>query len=311
MALRSVTDLEAYGTVQRPASNVPFSVEDPDSVWIVEAGKLYVFLVDLQYGEPSGARYHVMQVEAPHAVFGVGSHLRGVALMATAVPETRLLRIPREHLTGERRLTGDDDLAQRLVENWISQLSAAISETMAPNPMVLLEPHGTVTIAEEPKAIVPKQGVLWVTHQQGKSLFLADAALPTVNGTGSFPINKLSWLEAAPGSVISSLDTPSVLQTDEGWRGLNNFHALALPALLANRKRATLREKKRLQARASADITRVDNALHRLSSPMGDERRCNALSTRVMSALARAWSRFFSRSVALFRFASSAGKASA
>jgi len=102
MALRSVTDLEAYGTVQRPASNVPFSVEDPDSVWIVEAGKLYVFLVDLQYGEPSGARYHVMQVEAPHAVFGVGSHLRGVAIMATAAPETRLLRIPREHLTGER-----------------------------------------------------------------------------------------------------------------------------------------------------------------------------------------------------------------
>jgi NHLM bacteriocin system ABC transporter ATP-binding protein len=264
----TVADLEEYGAMLQPASNVPFLVEDDESVWIVEAGKLDLFLVDLKAGEPAGARYHVMRVEESQAVFGVGSHLRGVALMATAGPETRLLHISRQNLARELGVNGAD-VAQRLVEEWISHLSSAVSDSMAPNPMVMMEPSRTVTIAEESKAVVPKQGILWVVHQEGNSHFLADSRLPAVNGTGCFPIDKHSWLQASPGSVISSADTQSVFQNDEEWIGLRNYHALALPALLANREKAAQKEKRRLESRAAADTARVDNALIRLLSPLG------------------------------------------
>src|SRR5438046_3261639 len=135
MALQSLTDLEAYGTMLQPASNVPFSVEEPESVWIVEAGKLDLFLLDLKDGQPVGARFHVMRIDERNAVFGVGTHLPGVALMATAAPETRLLHISRHSLASEPAThikdMASDGLAQRLVENWIGRLSAAISESMA------------------------------------------------------------------------------------------------------------------------------------------------------------------------------------
>jgi NHLM bacteriocin system ABC transporter ATP-binding protein len=264
----TVADLEEYGTTLRPVSNAPFLVEDEESVWIVESGKLDLFLVDVKGNEPVGARYHVMRVESPHAVFGLGVHAEGVAMMATAAPETRLLRIGRQSMA-HKLGANDASIAAQLTEEWISHLSAAISESMAPNPMVMLEPSLTVTIAEESKAIVPKHGILWVEHLKGNSYFLADNQLPPVNGSGFFPINKHSWLQASPGSVISSANTLSIFQRDEEWKGLRNFHALALPALLANRERAARQEKRRLEARAAADSARVDNALLRLLTPLG------------------------------------------
>jgi hypothetical protein len=98
MALSSSLNIEEYGTVQSPASNVPFSVEAPDSVWIVQSGKLDLFLVDVKNGEPVGARYHVLRVEVGQAVFGIGTHFENVRLIATAAAATQLLHVKQKSL---------------------------------------------------------------------------------------------------------------------------------------------------------------------------------------------------------------------
>ena len=45
MATSLALRLEKHGRVETPVSNVPFPVEDPNSVWIVRAGKLDLFTV--------------------------------------------------------------------------------------------------------------------------------------------------------------------------------------------------------------------------------------------------------------------------
>src|ERR1700720_2281795 len=86
---------EKIGIPEAPASNSPFSLRDAGSVWIVERGKLDLFLVSGLNGQPTGARYPVMRVEEGEAVFGFGQTVAvNAQLIASAFPDTKLLRVP-------------------------------------------------------------------------------------------------------------------------------------------------------------------------------------------------------------------------
>ena len=50
-----------------------FSLDRPGAVWLVESGKLDVFLAPMEAGEPAGALTHVVRVEAGGAVFALPS----------------------------------------------------------------------------------------------------------------------------------------------------------------------------------------------------------------------------------------------
>ena len=43
-----------------PSPNQPFSIQEPDSVWIVQSGKLDLFLLRENDGQPAGARHHFL-----------------------------------------------------------------------------------------------------------------------------------------------------------------------------------------------------------------------------------------------------------
>src|SRR5689334_15331043 len=81
----------ALGALHTPVSNSLFSVEDPDSVWVLQSGRLDVSVVPARNGEPVGARRYVLSVGQGEAIFGVGSHFADAKLMASATPETTVL----------------------------------------------------------------------------------------------------------------------------------------------------------------------------------------------------------------------------
>ena len=76
---------EKIGTPEAPASNSPFSLRDAGSVWIIERGRLDLFLVSGLNGQPTGARYPVMRVEEGEAVFGVGENVAVNAQLIASV----------------------------------------------------------------------------------------------------------------------------------------------------------------------------------------------------------------------------------
>src|ERR1700733_6132063 len=59
------------GIVLEPQPNRPFSIGIQDAVWIVQSGKLDLFLVHSANGEPAGARYHFLRVGPGRALFPV------------------------------------------------------------------------------------------------------------------------------------------------------------------------------------------------------------------------------------------------
>src|SRR5580704_6076749 len=114
-----------------PPSNQPFCIHDPQSVWIVRAGKLDLFLVQESASETQGARFHFLRVAAGQAVFGMSPrNSDGVSVIASAVPGTQLTRVARESVfssigdTPEEKTHG---AMLSLLDEWIVSLGAAAS----------------------------------------------------------------------------------------------------------------------------------------------------------------------------------------
>src|SRR5690606_15394287 len=53
------------------AANRPLVLSDPDAVWLVESGKIEIFTVALENGQPVGARTHFVTVEPGELFFGM------------------------------------------------------------------------------------------------------------------------------------------------------------------------------------------------------------------------------------------------
>lgn len=276
--------LDLAGVKDTPTPNVPFSLADPKAVWVVESGKLDVFLVSLRNGQPFGARHHILRLEAGQAIFGVGSPLSDLGLFATAAPETTIVHSRQSHLL-EMAISRESDLPLRLLEGWITQFGAALSKDVAHGPLMVLEPGTTIVLPEQSRTIVPRQGVLWITHRKGESQFLADPALPSVNGKYYFPVSKHGWLKAAPESELCSIDSRSLITLDAELNSLQKFNFLAMSFLAAQMQKQEAKEQERLRARAEADLDRLHTSFLRLSAPIRETKEIAECDGAISNAL--------------------------
>lgn len=267
MATPSPTlQLEKLGKVETCTPNLPFSVEDANTVWIVQSGKLDLFVVATKSGSLYGARHHVSRVEEGQAIFGVGNHLHEAALVASAAPGTNVLIISLSQLVDVS--PNDGDLPVRLIENWVSRLTRALSEDVVAGAFLALEPGHTTTIPEQTKAVVPKEGVVWVSHRKGNSRFLNENDLPVIGNNGFFPVTRHGWLQAAPESELYSVDLKTLWDLPDKADLLQEFHAIAMSYLEVRRKQGAKKDLGLVRARQASDTYLVQSAILRLSSPV-------------------------------------------
>ena len=258
---------EEHGTLHVPAPNLPFSIQDPEGVWIVQAGKLDLFLV-AQTGQHGGARHHFMRVEEGQAVFGFADVPdSNVDLLATASSSTRLLYLSQAFLR-QQFFEGEGGFAIDVIEDWIVRLSSVLSDNVVPGLSQTLEAGGSLRVGDEAKIVVPREGVVWVTHRRGSSRFLGDDQLPIIASYKAFPLSRAGWLLAQRGSVIRALSTRDALQVDPEWLGLQKFQTIARFSLILNRERAAQKEQERLSLKQSSDAKLLDGALAQLAAPL-------------------------------------------
>lgn len=251
--------------------NTPFRVEDPNSVWIVQSGKLDLFIVATQEGAMYGARHHVLRVEEGQAVFGVGSHLENAMLVACAAPGTTLRSLSLQNFL---RVDGDAIAGYspfQMMEGWVSQLTTALSADTVPGAFIVLDAGQTADLREESKAIIPREGVVWVRHKKGSSQFLGESGLPAVRENGVFPVTRYGWLQAAPGSEVQATYLSDLWELPEREYLLRQFHRTAMLYLQYCRRQAEEKERNLMQARKTSDTTLLQSALLRLSAPMAEE----------------------------------------
>jgi NHLM bacteriocin system ABC transporter ATP-binding protein len=253
--------------------NRPILLDDPEAVYIVHAGKVDIFSVQLTDGEVTAPRRHMVRVEAGGVFFGVeppGS-ARGTALLAGGVPGTQVLKL---RLARWRELAAgleDRDVVVSMVGRWVTDVSGAIVRTMRPQNPIFLE-EGKEVALQPGDVAIPRAGVLWVQELSGESTFSDREDLTPIGENGFLPLTERAWLRASQPSTIVSVDTATFFERDPEWTGLTAFHRLLLEAIDSNIKQEMAVERARLEQKAASQRLVVEDALVRVASVLSRER---------------------------------------
>jgi NHLM bacteriocin system ABC transporter ATP-binding protein len=270
MDIRGITRLEEQGVVMELRPSTPFSIQDPEKVWLVLEGKLDLFLVELHNGEPAGARHHVMRVEAGHPVMGfVPPCDLPLGLIANPAPGSKVLCLQQGQL--RQAASTSPSTVMPLLDQWVESLSSAASDRSAPKYFRKLEPQGEVLIEERPQAVLPLSGLVWVRHRGGSSSLLGDEEMPPLEQRSIFPVTRAAWLRCAAQTHLECFDSLHVPQLDPQWSGLREFQAQVFAYLALQHRRQAEKEKARLQLVAEADARVFESALFKLAAPLRGE----------------------------------------
>ena len=260
---RMIADIVAESGTKLPlAANTPLSLDDSQSVWLVESGAVDIFVVERKNGVEQAALALLTRVKAGCFVFGVApqSGDTTLSLLAKGLPGTVLSKLSVKELAALEPA----ELAN-LVDAWIMDLSAALSRDIAcpPLPDVLAEVEQTQF--EKGRTISARRGVVWAnvpdsTEIAGHYLGLVEVAaeeLDDVTATDVVPLTSESWLELTSMHQLSGvLASASLAGQGRLLPALARFHELVISTERINRMLKIL-DQANLE-RASSAARRVD-----------------------------------------------------
>ena len=258
--------LEEFGTIVKPLEGGLIYLDKADSAWIVTEGKIDIFVCTKSSDDSLGARHHFLRVEEGCAAFGIEFRASETVLVASAVPSTKLLRVPLDSL--RRLIVEDNDHACMLVENWIIAVGNRVCTKRFPLSFVDACVESVINIPDTPKAVVATERIAWVHHKRGESIPLGDSQFSTVNGTGYFPVSRFGWLLAAPYAELQAISTSSLAAEDHFWPALRAFHFLVEQLLRVERTKSLAEDHNRIRERSSLDSVLLESSLRRLTEPI-------------------------------------------
>jgi NHLM bacteriocin system ABC transporter ATP-binding protein len=253
------------GRLLAVAGNTPILLDDPETVWVVFSGRVDVFVVRVEDGRAVGARSHLFHATDGAALFGMDLRGRSVGILVSGAPGTQLLRVKRSGLARLAETGGFAPLVAGLIEGWVDALSAGLARDLPPRDLHWLEAGREVGLPDR-QVVRTRKAVVWVTHRQGRSLFMGRPELPPVNGGGAMPLSPRTWLEVAGPARLYAVQTDAALRSKAAWSDLDRFHDLALASLAGDAEQRARAERQRLADRASAERARLDGAYARLAS---------------------------------------------
>jgi NHLM bacteriocin system ABC transporter ATP-binding protein len=267
MDITQISRLEEQGVVLDLRMGVPFSIQDPEKIWLVLEGKLDLFLVEMRGGQPAGARHHLLRVEAGNPVVGFDKPRDAAwGVIANPAAASKVLFLEQAQL---RQAGGTlPEPVVPLIEQWVENLGRAVADKSPPKDFRKIAPGEKVGVEGKPTAIVPLNGVVWVRHSEGRSILLGDDQMSPLEGGTFFPVSRLAWLQCAPETQLECFDTHNWLEVDPHWSGLRQWQDQVFAFLELQRRREEQREQVRLAAAAEGDAGLLEGALHNLAAPL-------------------------------------------
>ncbi len=246
------------------ARHQPFLLDEPDSVWLVYAGKVDVFAVEVQDDQPIGIRRHLLRAEAGQAIFGMDVGTSGIRLLASGVAGAQVLKIEQARLKELAQDPAHTADVIPLLDHWVSELSCGIAPSLSPREHAILEPGQELAL--ERGVAMPQKGHVWVKHLAGDSWFMGRRELRLNGADGFLPVSTRTWLQVVSASTLQVVDTTTLIEKDPTWSSLERFHRLVFNCIASNLKQTKRAEVKRLKDKAELDERVVGNALSRLAS---------------------------------------------
>ena len=226
-----IEELLPYSQPEESVGNRPLPLDDPEAVWWVMGGQVDVFFTLPGPGGEPGRRRHLCRVEEGGSIFAI-SGVRGRTgggLLAVGVGAARLLKFARGDLM---RLSFDDSLAEQvalLIDDWVLRVSRALTQLMPRPDRHELQPAlADATELPAGTRFGIRQGVAWVRHLEGDSLFLDETPLPVTELARPLPHHRASLAHdrgALPGLYLRHAQ-PGYLGRPMG--GLMDFHRAVL-----------------------------------------------------------------------------------
>ena len=209
MDITPITRLEEQGVILDLHSGVPFSLQDPEKIWVVLEGKLDLFLVEMRNGEPAGARHHIMRVEGGNPVMGFSKQTDAAfGVIANPAMGSKVFCLQLKQL--QQAAAGSPESALALIDKWVENLGSAVADKPAPKEFHQVSPGAEILVEGKPTAILPLMGVVWVRQVGGSSrLWGDDQAVPIEPGS-LFPVNRGVWLDCCPPASCANWLDPTV-----------------------------------------------------------------------------------------------------
>lgn len=267
-------DLEFWlqnGSVLDGDKNAPVLLNQGRRAWLVLSGGMDIFAVRLADGQAVGVRVHLFRVLEGQAFWELeGTADQKVALLAVALPETRLAGIGQERLRELARQPAEAKRIRELLGKWLSGLSRVLAG-LKPSPHDCLFLRPGMSVALKPgQTAASRQGVIWVALQNGAAKPMGRDDLPLLQaGTIWFPLAPGVWLEAWTDLTLQVWATGDFFLKDPTWQAVSNFHGLILACIVCSRQQLREAAFRSLddQARDSRDFlegsfTRLAAVLH-------------------------------------------------
>jgi len=266
---------EDEGEVVIVAANRPFVLSDPDSVYLVESGRIEIFTVALEQGQPSGARTHFVTVEAGGLFFGMDTDRYGMGsgFLATGKAGSELRRFSAARLM---RMAAEREAHRQriapLVARWIEALSRRlIVDLEVPRPDVTIE-AGKPFEAAPGKRVASERTVSWVEMPAAQFLFDGMSSASWELEGVLLPFAPGSWIELIGGADTfkgTPRTTADGISDPRAWAGLEAFHRLLCEGEFLNKRLSNVDEFQRLRSKAAETERAREAAMGAIGSVLG------------------------------------------
>ncbi len=246
--------------------NKPFLLDDSESIWLVESGKMDIFSVQTSDGEIIGSRNHLFRAETGQALIGVNfsNYDSNIGLLASACSGTRLIKLKKTRLQDLSKTPKYAEGVTSIIDSWITGISSGIINSIPPKDYQPLEPGKEFSL-EENSSASPDEGIVWVKLLAGKALFMGRENLSFESNGSYFPVSAQTWLQSVDKNKFQAIDTVCFLKEDPDWSGFNQFHRLITEGIVSNKNQTVEKEKKMLTARIENDRFFMKTAMSRLA----------------------------------------------
>ncbi len=248
-----IPTLEEEGEAVVVVGNKPFFLDDPNAMWLVEAGRLDIFTVAVKDGEPAGARTFFVGIEPGQALFGMDlqSYGMGSGFLAAGKSGTRLRKIAVSRLQELAEKGVHVERIAGLLSTWIASLSRALVRDIPIPPIDFDLADGEEKKLDFQKRARSRKGVLWAEVESGSLLFIGLSEIGYGGEAVLFPISEEAWIESsAEGVTLKTAGTAAALPRAALWRGLGVFHQGLCECEFINKKLQTVDEFNRLKGKA-------------------------------------------------------------
>jgi ATP-binding cassette subfamily C protein len=231
-------------------------LSDPETVWIVLAGRVDVQVLALRDGIATTVAQHLFEATTRFLLPGTppvaGEGGVNLSMAGRCSAGTILYRTTRTKL---RDLLLDLD-ALIAIEDWVAALAAAGTPLVRTLSTDLVEADPDQVFPADSVLCAPHATVVWVEVTEGAALALGDELLRLEPGQAAWPLTEGTWLQLPVEAKVNGYLTPSRMATGEVWDDLDLFGRLML-GRLARQQAVLAKEAVARQARR-AEWTRSE-----------------------------------------------------